>query len=306
MDNKLDTVPDSEVHGAFRPPETLYHYTSSVGLRGVLETGSIWATDLEFLNDEQELRYGLDQLLPILRDRVSECTGSRLASAILDNLSNSQGARHFVACFCEEGDLLSQWRGYASPGGYSLGVRTVDRVDASERDGSVPLYRRVWYDPDDARGFANVWARLACDGFMETFSPVIEALERDSDQPVNNEDLAKRLYEFDAEHYWRLERLCAVLKDPSFIEEKEWRILRSSHPGLKEPPVIEFREGPLGLTPYTKVDLRDEGGLIPIKEVVVGPGPNSRLRISAVKLLLDKLGYPLDTQVRASDVPFRP
>jgi hypothetical protein len=32
-------------------PLTLYHYTTSVGLIGIIESDSIWATSVEFLSD---------------------------------------------------------------------------------------------------------------------------------------------------------------------------------------------------------------------------------------------------------------
>ncbi|MCA0144367.1 DUF2971 domain-containing protein [Blastococcus sp. LR1] len=294
-----------DLEDTLRPPETLFHYTSSAGLRGILETGHIWATDLDFLNDERELRYGLDLLLPLLRTHVLGRSESRLARAILDVLGNTPGTRHFVACFCERGDLLSQWRGYGTPGGYSLGVRTNRYSLADAPNFERPVYQRVWYDPQDAKGFADAWADMASQGFIEKFSSVID-VEGQGRREIDDDDLAERLYKFDIEHYWHLERLCAVLKDPSFAEEREWRILRSTHMGFRRSPEIHFREGSLGLTPYALVDLRDESGLVPVSEVIVGPGPHARLRLSAVQLLLEKLGYSRDIVVRSSDVPFRP
>ena len=33
------------------PPPLIYHYTNDAGLRGILETGKIWLTDIRNLND---------------------------------------------------------------------------------------------------------------------------------------------------------------------------------------------------------------------------------------------------------------
>jgi hypothetical protein len=38
------------------PPHIIYHYTGDVGLRGILETGQLWLTDVYGLNDPSELR----------------------------------------------------------------------------------------------------------------------------------------------------------------------------------------------------------------------------------------------------------
>jgi hypothetical protein len=38
-------------------PSVLYHYTDAAGLRGIVESQTIFASDVEFLNDAQELLY---------------------------------------------------------------------------------------------------------------------------------------------------------------------------------------------------------------------------------------------------------
>jgi hypothetical protein len=34
--------------------DTLFHYTTAAGLLGILNSSTLWATDLRFLNDAQE------------------------------------------------------------------------------------------------------------------------------------------------------------------------------------------------------------------------------------------------------------
>lgn len=41
----------------------LYHYTSAVGLEGILRSRSLWATDTAFLNDWQEIVYAAEPLV---------------------------------------------------------------------------------------------------------------------------------------------------------------------------------------------------------------------------------------------------
>ena len=36
-------------------PAQLHHYTTAEGLRGILKSKSLWASDLRFLNDRSEL-----------------------------------------------------------------------------------------------------------------------------------------------------------------------------------------------------------------------------------------------------------
>jgi hypothetical protein len=39
-------------------PARVYHYTSTDGLLGILDSGHLWATDLRYLNDTSELHFG--------------------------------------------------------------------------------------------------------------------------------------------------------------------------------------------------------------------------------------------------------
>ena len=51
-------------------PDIIYHYTDGIGLRGILETGNIWFTDIFNLNDPTELRHGLQEASKILDDEA--------------------------------------------------------------------------------------------------------------------------------------------------------------------------------------------------------------------------------------------
>ena len=41
-----------------QPPAVIYHYTNDAGLKGILETGKIWLSDIFSLNDPSELSHG--------------------------------------------------------------------------------------------------------------------------------------------------------------------------------------------------------------------------------------------------------
>ena len=53
-------------------PAVLYHYTSPSGLAGIVERTQLWATDVRFLNDSQELKYAGHDFLSILAARQTE------------------------------------------------------------------------------------------------------------------------------------------------------------------------------------------------------------------------------------------
>ena len=51
-------------------PPIIYHYTDDHGLRGILETGRLWFTDLFNLNDPSELSHGITRALEILKSEA--------------------------------------------------------------------------------------------------------------------------------------------------------------------------------------------------------------------------------------------
>lgn len=46
------------------PKELLYHYTTISGLKGIVESQSLWASDVRYMNDSAELQY----IISLLKD----------------------------------------------------------------------------------------------------------------------------------------------------------------------------------------------------------------------------------------------
>ena len=296
-------MPDALDESTADLPPVLYHYTSTTGILGILKSGSLWATDIRFLNDERELDYGVDLAMPILTEKLARLGFSGLGQGFLNAFPDPTGTnRHFVACFCEEGDLLSQWRGYASPGGYAIGLDASEIVTAS----SMKMFQRVWYDIAEVGNLMEEWACLTTDGFVAVFGDSLREYEDGKAASNFAPSWGEMLYNFEARFFARLEYCCSLVKHPSFEEEREWRVLRSRSSSRNEVSKISFREGSLGLTPYAVLDFSNDKGLVPLKEIIVGPGRNMDLRIRSVSLLLEELGYGSDVRVIASKIPFRP
>lgn len=71
------------------PPEILYHYTTQIGLLGILSKGSLWATKIHYLNDaaEYELAFGLARnLLERLARGESDQAKLQKIAILLKNL----------------------------------------------------------------------------------------------------------------------------------------------------------------------------------------------------------------------------
>jgi hypothetical protein len=97
-------------------PRELFHYTSPEGLIGIVTSRSLWASDMLSLNDASEAAYPYKLIADVLDTHpgVAEEHRHRFMTQLTDYTFPLYTP--FVACFCEDGDLLSQWRAYGSGG----------------------------------------------------------------------------------------------------------------------------------------------------------------------------------------------
>lgn len=127
------------------PPSIIYHYTDDVGLRGILETGCIWLTDIFNLNDPSELSHGFSQVVNIMNSKAFHGPPpsklfAQQVEAFLTQGGIGAAAHYFVGSFSSTGDDLGQWRAYADNGrGYALGFDAKELEKAFTKEGDVPI-----------------------------------------------------------------------------------------------------------------------------------------------------------------------
>jgi hypothetical protein len=289
------------------PPPVLYHYTTAFGLKGILETSTLWATDTTFLNDAQELQFGRADLSTALLARAESLISSSGAGDVRDHDTEEASratiiqiavryltseydltqpihtAPVYVTCFCEDGDLLSQWRGYGN-GGFALGLSPQALLQMSLTPEE---------DPTRDASYKSLQTNLVQVQYGHAaIRPVIDQIVADiAPHPKAHPGSEGWYYAM-----WNIVLALAGIKHGAFAEEREWRLvaLNDSSKGTT------FRVGPYGLIPYIapKLNLQDA-----LKEIVVGPGAHSDLRALATRRLLDYLG--LTATVRVSEAPFR-
>jgi hypothetical protein len=121
-------------HLAAPLPKFLYHYTTGDGLLGIMQSSTLWATHIAYLNDSAEFRGASDMLKERLKQEFDSndtlvdintlSPRKQLALWLWEVTDRLHSASLYVICFCVDGDLLSQWRGYSGSYGYSVGFRT--------------------------------------------------------------------------------------------------------------------------------------------------------------------------------------
>ncbi|SFJ54474.1 Protein of unknown function [Paenibacillus sp. UNC496MF] len=300
-------------------PEHVYHYTSMHGLIGIIESKLMWATNYNYLNDSSEFKYGIQ----IFKDTVTEIISETQNPLVINLLETSRehfGSRYemYITCFCEESNLLSQWRGYANNGGgFSLGIHTAmfrhwsafsvygPESDISKRETQKVfeniIFRKVIYNEAEQKKLIR-----------ETVGKIIPKIDHHISRYSGDElEEVKRLFLGLINKV--VTELIISFKHPTFSEEKEWRSVyidkdpyRTFDENVKQPN-LKFRVGNNKIIPYVALPLYAKVGVnqgnLPIENITCGPTLQSDLTRKSIGMLLAINKFRID-EIRFSGIPF--
>ncbi len=188
----------------------LYHYTSAEALMGIIKSRSIWASNISYLNDEQEYFYATNLIKPFL-DQIERNSSN---SFLLDFLTKLMIRDHcgpvFVASFSKDPDLLSQWRAYCKDGGFSIGFKRDDLNRIAVESGFEIV--KCIYDVKDQEKLIQ--------HFINSLTEDISMLA----EPVTARNDALKFYA--GKVNLQLKKLINIIKHPAFKEERECRLVR--------------------------------------------------------------------------------
>jgi hypothetical protein len=277
------------------------HYTLQAGMMGIISSEKIWATNIKFLNDEQECKHALDlikEIVPtskITSDHKYHAVHSQYISALendLDLVDDYLTQHVFTFSFSQETDLLSQWRGYCPDNnGFCLvfNIEEVFKQIKSEFD------KQKKYEFDDLYLIECVYTKedkekIIKDVLNEYWSRYLSA----SDETDKKSIIEQLLME--------IRLLASYFKHPSFSEEKEKRIIVILNYAADSD--LKFREGRFSLIPYIELPI-SRGS---INKICIGPTLNKELSKRALETFLEKTygsphKYP---EVIYSGTPYRP
>jgi Protein of unknown function (DUF2971) len=274
------------------PPDVLFHYTSQSGFLGILASKEIWATKIQYLNDYSEFQLALDSARDVLAElHRKEPDGARRSKieCLLASLSSITLLNVCVASFSADGDLLSQWRAYASEGGgCAIGFDSAALV-ARAREYKFTLVKCVYEQSQH-----EVLIKTLVDGWLaKDFN--MQQSYIDPARPCTIVALRTGGDDFAAD----LAKLAPSIKNGAFSEENEWRLVSSGGIDVRK---LSFRPGTSMVAPYFPLPLGDDRSSY-VKTVTVGPAPHSQLAQSSVRSVLAHWNTNVDTKI--SKVPYR-
>jgi len=272
------------------PPDVLYHYTTRKPLLDILESRSVFASHIRYLNDAQEMAFAIRRAREVLEARrtTADAEETRIYGELDRYLQYLEPQSNvFVFSMSHADDLLSQWRAYCTPSdGYAIGFD--GPALAARARSQYSFMAPCLYEDAEQRRLVE---QLIDDSVREFRAKRSEGISND-DSLVAVAGLFLISFHI----------VAPVLKDLAFKEEREWRLISSMF-GIGHPS-IRYRAGRTLLVPYITLTLAPEKQPLPIREVVVGPTAHQQLEAQAVLGLLVRAGAA-STSVRQSRVPYR-
>jgi len=302
----------------------LYHYTGVEGLKGIIESDALWATSAYYLNDSAEILYGYRVLYMALeawlkaRNLPGTSIARGLAESFMQHFGHDALQRNIVTpvyltCFCEEPNLLSQWRAYGNSGGYNIGLQVPMEgiVYGLKPEPRVYTARCVKVEYDRQRQVDRVL------GLLDFLLPILD--EQAVSDSIRAIDVSSRLGFSQLQESIQeiLFEESLGFKDPAFAVEKEWRFIVRSRAHLKQSNddgnhdnlPINFRTARGLLIPYVKLvpseastPIVGNGKQLPIACVTCGPGGDRISGGMAVRGFLDGRGFR-SVRVDHSEIP---
>jgi hypothetical protein len=290
----------------------LAHYTSIATLERIMATNEIWFSNPLFMNDMEEMRFGILEGAKAFRNhtQLKAVCDQRFPKFLsnfefqLEHFNDKHALDTYVFCTSkhniEDTDgLLSMWRGYGGNGNGAAIVFDTSQFGITSHDGPMIL-DHVEYLSQSER---------------------LDWIDRKLDQLA---DLLSKNYVSD-DHLWlpaysffeRLKVFSLFTKHRGFSEEQEWRAvyLRDRDTDNTFGSMLDYAIGRNGVEPKLKFKVTPIAGITDtdfglekmVRQIILGPSVSSQLSSVSIKRMLEKNGKNLLAQrLVASTTPFRP
>ncbi len=242
----------------------LYHYTDGQSLKSIIETGQLWLTERNYMNDILDGTFVKDEIQKKLSGRKD------FSGSILESEMFAERAQYVFSTSLEK-DLAHQWSNYGNSDAYCLEFSRVELREfflKSKEDADQLYYGPILYDTNDVS--------TVCDRIIRDMTEGITNATNPSSDPLSRMDLyerSKKVYQY----------FYSLIKQRGHYAEKEFRFLVQS---TRKPEYLV--KGGL-FVPFIKIGKKRRK--LPISRVYVGPSNHDRLAIESLKSYLKQGKY---------------
>jgi len=297
---------NKKLNKIFEHNDILYHYTSLNGFLSIIETQSLFFSNVNFLNDSKEIKHGVDIVLKAIKETEKD-ENLGILLKMKENIDLLYKSEKYVTCFSKDGDLLSQWRAYGNNGkGISIGFEFSDLTDSFDK---YLTGTHIEYDEKTQIESTKEYINLIIDFYNK-----IQDNYDWNGQDFNNL-VAKQIITF-------LNNVIYSFKHPSFIDEREYRLqLEVDNKTYNKNDIdIKFRATESLIIPYTVIknsyasylETNESNEIepifpskkLPISKIIIGPSLDYETVKIGIKQFLFENGYQ-EIDIEKSNVPYR-
>lgn len=257
----------------------IYHYTSLGSLKSIIESETLWATNIRFLNDTEEYTHALK----IFNNSIEKIQGRdspEIALPIKDLVNQAKSLNfdsqqdHFAISFAKNGDQLSQWRAY---GNVCIAFNK-EKLEKSLKKELRDVYiKDCKYDEEEITENLSKKATLL-------ISELIKTKKTHEDRDLN--------LDFFSDFYTD----AAFFKHSGFKEEGEYRFVYQTAQIEK----IKFREKNNCFIPYIPISFDIES----IEKIIIGPCPHPDRTQNSLNYFIDCIKKPCRITTEISLIPY--
>lgn len=307
-------MPEYQKNKKQNVPDTLYHYTSLKGLKGIITERQLRASDLRFLNDSSEFMYAfnlaeseitwgpaaraLGGLPPCKTEKRDKVLIELLELILKESGQINEEVRTYSVSFTKQGDILSQWRAYCPRGGVSIGFEGPKLNEIIKKNYELQIVE-CEYDKEHQLNLLN----KIFDDFKIHFKEEFEILKKYScEEDINDFDFIQQKFISMKEHLLvRIAELSHTFKDPAFKEEEEWRLSVLGRTSDFKNEDFFLKES--YFVPFVNISIEDENQKLPIKNIFIAPTSHKDLTKNSVKRLVNSMG--IECPIADSIIPYR-
>ena len=282
--------------GAFHRADdgsTSYHYTSLDGFKNIMASGTMYATEYHYLNDEEELKY-IEKVMAkvvkkIFSDTHSEKKLNELIKGHLKRLrkdTEDPEKSYYVLCFSKVPDNLTLWAEFARFGCNFL-CNPYAIFDSNGIYGSV-VYNLREQEELIVEVFQDIFDLFELDvnlAYKDSLSTKLEELNF-TELDIMAECIAELLMYYGT-----------LVKRELYAAEQEFRVIIKG-----EGHEIKYRMKENMIIPYIEISVDKKQWLG--NKVTMAPLNHKERCKHSVQAYVDKLGYK-DVKVRYSEIHLR-
>lgn len=274
---------------------TLYHYTQSAGVQGILDKRCFWATKSDFLNDPKEFSYVIEVIKSICDDEIlnKKQRENFLRNVLHGNdFIHEKNKEYYVLCFSTCPDSITLWAEFGNETGYNMAFDSEKVQKKINEDYAIAYHGYVVYSAAAQKRELKklLWEKIP-DYLNCSFSEIMDRGMNHAKDPLFQK--ACRTFQKVAKIY------ALFFKQQGFREEKEYRFIFRREKDMK--PLFREKDG--FLIPYLEIVMKESDNKLPVKAITVAPKNHTDLARKGMEYYLACHGY--HTPVKLSNIKLR-